>query len=105
MVAPPPGQYDLTYSGALTNPVFFTQASHYALPDPASTPSIGTQSPAYYMLIQTTISTYQPPSIILPYYPQLVYATPYTYTLIVSQTSRHYCSTKVAHLRSHLFIE
>ncbi|KAH1046969.1 hypothetical protein J1N35_037753 [Gossypium stocksii] len=92
MASPHPGQYDLTYSSSFTNSVFCTQASRFAPPYPSSTPCIGVffappQSPAYYMLIPTTISMYQPPLIILPYYLQLVYATPYTYTPIVSQTS------------------
>ncbi|KAH1072864.1 hypothetical protein J1N35_025192 [Gossypium stocksii] len=41
IVAPPPGQYDSTYTGAFTNLVILTQAPHYASSYPTSTPAIG----------------------------------------------------------------
>ncbi|MBA0706119.1 hypothetical protein Golax_018253 [Gossypium laxum] len=103
MAAPPLGQYNLTYSGAYTNPVIFTQASHIALYFFVSTSMsgfiFGLPSLAYYMPMPSMFQTmtnsttmYRLPMfraliespIILP----SVYGKQYSYTLtlMVSQT-------------------
>ncbi|MBA0550699.1 hypothetical protein Golob_021623, partial [Gossypium lobatum] len=103
MAAPPLGQYNLTYSGAYTNPVIFTQAPHIALYFFVSTSMSGfifeLPSPAYYTPMPSMFQTmtnsttmYRLPMfrapiespIILP----SVYGTQYSYTLtlMVSQT-------------------
>ncbi|MBA0662657.1 hypothetical protein Goklo_006739 [Gossypium klotzschianum] len=101
MAAPPPNQYGLAYSGAFTNPIIFTQAPHYEPMHPDFTPSVGMffappPSLAYYTPISTATPmnpplmypplTYPPPPIIPPYYLPSGYVSPYTYTLIVSQS-------------------
>ncbi|KAH1130241.1 hypothetical protein J1N35_001619 [Gossypium stocksii] len=52
-----------------------------------------------------TNAEYQPKIMIPRYYLQSAYATPYTYPLIVSQTTPRHYFTEVAHLCNHLLLE
>ncbi|MBA0692113.1 hypothetical protein Goari_009701 [Gossypium aridum] len=92
MAAPPPDKYGSYYSSAFINVVFYTQTPHYALLYHVSIPSASVffappLSPALYKAsMPTTTPTYPPSLTILTFYPQLGYATPYTYSLILSLT-------------------
>ncbi|KAK5839984.1 hypothetical protein PVK06_008844 [Gossypium arboreum] len=71
MATPPLDQYDSTFFNVFTKPIIFTQAPRYALPYPATTPSIGmfftpSPTPAYYTPMSTTTPMYPPLTYLLP---------------------------------------